>query len=404
LLRDDLNWYVRGQITDPMNQGKFVFAQLTEFLPRRAFDCLVDKYDGNKYVKHFTCWNQMLCMLFGQLTNRESLRDLIVAIEAHSQKSYHLGFGKNVTRSNLAKANENRDSKIFEDFAYILIEIARRKLNNDDFQIKGKVYAFDSTTIDLCLSVFWWATFRTTKAGIKVHTLYDVVTQVPAFIHITPATVNDMNAMDVIPYESGAYYIFDRGYVDYTRLFRITLLAAFFVVRAKSNLKFKRVYSNKVDKTKGVLCDQIGWLMGFYVAKEYPDKIRRIKFYDEETQHTFVFLTNNMVLTAVEIALLYKNRWQVELFFKWIKQHLKIKSFWGTSENAVRIQIYCAIIAYCLVAIVGSELQINRSTYEILQVLGISLLDKTPVKELFTNSDYNDVKEPFYNQLKMNLI
>ena len=221
-----------------MNQGKYVFAQLTEFLPQRVFDCLVVNYTGNRYVKHFTCWNQMLCMVFGQLTNRESLRDLIVAIEAHNQKSYHLGFGKSVTRSNLAKANETRSSKIFEEFAYYMIDIARRKLANDDFEIKGKVYAFDSSTIDLCLSVFWWAKFRKTKAGIKLHTLYDIVTQIPAFVHITAATVNDMNAMDVIPYETGAYYVFDRGYVDYTRLFKITLLSAFFVVRAKSNLKF----------------------------------------------------------------------------------------------------------------------------------------------------------------------
>jgi Domain of unknown function (DUF4372)/Transposase DDE domain len=386
-----------------MNQGKYVFAQLTEFLPQRVFDCLVVNYTGNRYVKHFTCWNQMLCMVFGQLTNRESLRDLIVAIEAHSQKSYHLGFGKNVTRSNLAKANETRSSKIFEEFAYHMIDIARRKLANDDFEIKGKVYAFDSSTIDLCLNVFWWAKFRKTKAGIKLHTLYDVVTQIPAFVHITAATVNDMNAMDVIPYETGAYYVFDRGYVDYTRLFKITLLSAFFVVRAKSNLKFGRMYSNRVDKMKGVQSDQIGRLTGFYVSKEYPGKIRKVKFYDIETRRTFVFLTNNMDLSALEIALLYKNRWQVELFFKWIKQHLKIKSFWGTSENAVRIQIYSAIIAYCLVAVVGYELKIDRSTYEILQVLGISLLDKTPVKELFANLDYNDVKELNYNQLSFNL-
>ncbi len=382
-----------------MNNGKFVFAQLTEFLPRRKFDGFVSKHSGNKYVKHFTCWNQMLCMIFGQLTNRESLRDLVVAIEAHRQKIYHLGFGKNVTRSNLAKANENRSSKIFEEYAYYLIEIARRKLANDNFEIKGKVYAFDSSTIDLCLNIFWWAKFRKNKAGIKLHTLYDVVTQIPSFIHITPATVNDVNAMDFIPYEVGAYYIFDRGYVDFTRLYKITFLLAYFVIRAKSNLKFKRMYSNKSDKATGVLSDQIGKLTGFYVSKEYPEKMRRVKYFDEETQRTFVYLTNNMELSALEIALLYKNRWQVELFFKWIKQHLKVKSFWGSSENAVRIQIYCAIISYCLVAIVGHDLDINRSTYEILQILGISLLDKTPVTELFANTNYNNVKEPDCNQL-----
>lgn len=386
-----------------MNQGKYVFAQIVEFLPQRIFDRFVEKYDGNKYVKHFSCWNQLLCMLFGQLTNRDSLRDLIVALDAHSSKSYHLGFGKSVTRSNLAKANETRNSKIFEAFAYHLIAIARRKRANNDFEIKGKIYAFDSSTIDLCLSVFWWATFRKAKAGIKLHTLFDITTQIPAFVHITPATVNDMKAMDFLIYEQSAFYIFDRGYVDYTRLYKITTHSAFFVIRAKSNLKFNRMYSLKIDKSTGVLCDQIGKLKGYYVSKEYPKKLRRVKFYDKETNRTFVFLTNNFQVTSDQVALLYKNRWQIELFFKWIKQHLKIKSFWGTSENAVRIQIYCAIITYCLVAIVGKELKIERSTYEILQVIGISLLDKTPVNELFANTDYKDVKELDCNQLSLSL-
>ncbi|HON70823.1 MAG: IS4 family transposase [Tenuifilum sp.] len=386
-----------------MNQGKYVFAQIVEFLPQRIFDRFVTKYDGNKYVKHFTCWNQLLCMVFGQLTNRDSLRDLIVAINAHSGKSYHLGFGKNVTLSNLAKANLKRNSKIFEEFAYHLIAIARKDKANDDFQIKGQVYAFDSTTIDLCLSVFWWAKFRKFKGGIKLHTLFDINTQIPAFVHITPASVNDMNALDTLFYETDAYYILDRGYVDYTRLYKITQHSATFVVRAKSNLKFNRMYSRKHDKSTGVKSDQIGKLSGFYVSKQYPEKLRRIKFYDQETDRTFVFLTNNFELTAEQVAFLYKNRWQVELFFKWIKQHLKIKAFWGTSENAVRIQVYSAIIAYCIVAIVGTKLKIERSTYEILQVLGISLMDKTPVRELFTNMNYNDIKEPFNNQLSLSL-
>ncbi len=386
-----------------MNQGKYVFSQITEFLPKRVFDCIVVRYSGDKHIRFFSCWNQLLCMIFGQLTNRDSLRDLIVAIEAHNKKIYHLGFGKSVTRSNLSKANENRNNKIFEEFAYYLINIARNKLKNENFEIKGKIYAFDSSTIDLCLNVFWWAKFRKAKGGIKLHTLYDITTQIPAFIYITAATVNDVNALDFIPYERDAYYIFDRGYVDYARLYKITLLSAYFVVRAKSNLQFKRIYSQKVDKSTGVQSDQIGKLTGFYVSKDYPDKLRKVKFYDSEMNRTFVFLTNNMSLTAQEIALLYKNRWQVELFFKWIKQHLKIKTFWGNSENAVRIQIYTAIITYCLVAIVGHDLKINRSTYEILQILGISLLDKTPVKELFTNIDNNDVKELDYNQLSLNL-
>ena len=386
-----------------MNRGKYVFAQIVEFLPQRIFDRFVEKYDGNKYVKHFSCWNHLLCMLFGQLTNRDSLRDLIVALDAHSSKSYHLGFGISVTRSNLAKANETRNSKIFEAFAYHLIAIARKKRANNDFEIKGKFYAFDSSTIDLCLSVFWWATFRKTKAGIKLHTLFDITTQIPAFVHITPATMNDMKAMDYLVYEQSAFYIFDRGYVDYTRLYKITVHSAFFVIRAKSNLKFDRIYSLRIDKSTGVLCDQIGKLKGFYVSKEYPVKLRRVKFYDKQTKRTFVFLTNNFQITSDQVALLYKNRWQIELFFKWIKQHLKIKSFWGNSENAVRIQIYSAIITYCLVAIVGKELKIERSTYEILQVIGISLLDKTPVNELFANTDYKDVKELDGKQLSLSL-
>lgn len=386
-----------------MNDGKYVFAQLTSFLPQRVFDKFVSKYSGNKYIKHFTCWNQLLCMVFGQLTNRNSLRDLIVILDAHSNKTYHLGFGKSVTKSNLAKANEKRNSKIFEEFAYFLIDVAQEKLKNDDFEIKGKVYAFDSSTIDLCLGVFWWAKFRKTKGGIKLHTLYDITTKIPVFIHITEATVHDVNAMDVIPYEVGAYYIFDRGYVDFKRLNKIATLSSFFVVRAKSNLKFTRIYSNKVNKNNGVKVDQIGKLTGFYISKDYPEKIRRIKYYDFESKRNFTFLTNNKDLTAEQIALLYKNRWQVELFFKWIKQHLKVKSFWGTSENAVRIQIYSAIIAYCLVAVVGHDLKLKRSTYEILQILGISLLDKTPVNELFTNIDYNNFKEHDYNQLTLSL-
>ncbi len=386
-----------------MNDGKYVFAQLTSFLPHRVFDKFVSKYSGNKYIKHFTCWNQLLCMIFGQLTNRNSLRDLIVILDAHSNKTYHLGFGKSVTKSNLAKSNKKRNSKIFEEFAYYLIDIAQKKLKNDDFEIKGKVYAFDSSTIDLCLSVFWWAKFRKTKGGIKLHTLYDITTKIPVFVHITRATVHDVNAMDVIPYEVGAYYIFDRGYVDFKRLFKISKLSSFFVVRAKSNLKFTRMYSTKVNKEIGVKVDQIGKLTGFYVFKDYPSKIRRIKYYDSQSKRNFTFLTNNFDLTAEQIALLYKNRWQVELFFKWIKQHLKVKSFWGTSENAVRIQIYSAIIAYCLVAIVGHDLKLERSTYEILQILGISLLDKTPVNELFTNIDCNNFKEHDYNQLTLRL-
>lgn len=386
-----------------MIQGKYVFAQLIEFLPSRFFDGIVEKHKGNRYVKHFTCWNQLLVMIFGQLSNRDSLRELIISLDAHSQKSYHLGFGKSVTRSNLAKANESRDYRIFEELAYYLIGNARKKLSNDNFEVKGKVYAFDSTTIDLCLSVFWWASFRKTKGGIKIHTLYDITTQIPAFVHITDAKVHDVKAMDLIPYESGAYYIFDRGYVDFERLYRINQLSSYFVIRSKKNMQFECSEYRPVDASTGVMSDQVGVLVGFYTSKHYPEKLRRVVFYDAEMDRTFIFLSNNFELPPEQIALLYKNRWQIELFFKWIKQHLKIKSFWGTTENAVRIQIYTAIIAYCMVAIVCHDLKLDHSIYEILTVLGISLLDKTPVKELFSKIDNNDVKELNYNQLSLNL-
>lgn len=386
-----------------MIQGKYVFAQLIEFLPSRFFDGIVEKYKGNRYVKHFTCWNQLLVMIFGQLSNRDSLRELIISLDAHSQKSYHLGFGKSVTRSNLAKANESRDYRIFEELAYYLIGNARKKLSNDDFEVKGKVYAFDSTTIDLCLSVFWWANFRKTKGGIKIHTLYDITTQIPAFVHITDAKVHDVKAMDLIPYESGAYYIFDRGYVDFERLYRITQLGSYFVIRSKKNMQFECSEYRSVNASMGVMSDQVGALIGFYTSKQYPKKLRKVDFYDAEMDRTFTFLSNNFELPPEQIALLYKNRWQIELFFKWIKQHLKIKSFWGTTENAVRIQIYTAIITYCMVAIVCHDLKLDHSTYEILTVLGISLFDKTPVKELFSKIDNNDIKELNCNQLSLSL-
>jgi len=386
-----------------MNQGKYIFAQLTDFLPQRTFDRMVDKYHGNKYVRFFTCWNQLLSMLFGQLSGRESLRDLMIGLDAHKSKYYHLGFGKSVTRSNLAKANEKRNCKIFEEFAYHMIDQARECAVTRDFEldIKANVYAFDSSTIDLCLSVFWWAEFRKTKGAIKLHTMLDVKTSIPSYIHITTASVHDVNILDQLKYESGGYYILDRGYLDYRRLYRIHRHEAYFVTRAKSNTQFKRMYSNEVNKEAGVLVDQRGKLVSYYPLKEYPEKLRRIKYYDAETGKTLVFLTNNFDLAATEIALLYKYRWKIELFFKWVKQHLKIKSFWGTSHNAVKIQIYSAIIAYCLVAIIGYKLKVDRSTYEILQILSISLFDKTPLKELLTNHDYKDVKELDYIQLKI---
>jgi len=386
-----------------MNQGKYIFAQLTDFLPRRIFDSIVKNHEGNKFVRSFTCWNQMLCMVFGQLTSRDSMRDLMLSLEAHQQKYYHLGFGSTVSRRNLGKANEKRSYKIFEEFAYVLIEEARRSCYKPDFEVKvdGNVYALDSTTIDLCLSVFWWAEFRKAKGGIKLHTLYDVKTSIPSFLYISSAKVHDVNILDIIPYEKGSFYVVDKAYIDFKRLHKLHSNRAFFVTRAKDNMRFKRMYSNSVDKTKGVLNDQIGKLETYYSKKDYPDKLRRIKYYDKESKKTLVFLTNNTDLEATEVALLYKKRWEIELFFKWMKQHLKIKSFWGTSMNAVKIQMYCAIIAYCLVAIIGYKLKVDRSIYEILQIFSISLLDKTPIKEILTKSDYKNVNEQYNKQLKI---
>lgn len=375
-----------------MNKDKYVFAQMVEFLDNYKFLRIVKKYDGNKYVKHFTCWNQLLTLMFGQLCNRKSLRDLIVALNAHQEKCYHLGVGKHVTRSNLAKANENRDYRIFEDFAFHMISEARKKRVNDIFKLNGNVYAFDSTTIDLCLKLFPWANFSTYKGGIKIHTLYDVETQVPAFIHITEAKINDVRAMDVITYESGSFYVFDRAYNDYHRLYKIHMMDSFFVVRAKTNIK-ARVLKWKRRLPKNILSDCEIELTGFYTQKSYPETIRLVRFWDEEDEREFVYLTNAKHIPALQVAELYKNRWQVELFFKWLKQHLKIKKFWGTSENAVKIQVYSAIIAYCLVAIMQHDMKLNRSTYEVLQILGISLTDKTPLRNLFSKTKFNDVKE-----------
>jgi len=385
-----------------MNQGKYVFAQITEFLPQRAFDVCVEKYNGNRYVKHFTCWNQLLCMMFGQIANIDSLSNLILCIDAHKSKAYHLGFGTGISKNNLAKANERRNWNIFSEYASVIIGKARQYSisENINLDIENNIYAFDATVIDLCLNVFWWAKFRKAKGAIKLHTLFDVKTSIPCFVHITEAAIHEVNAMDELIYEPGSFYVFDRGYIDYERLHTIHKTKAYFVVRAKNNLAFKRLYSKKCNKKVGVCCDQIIILTGFYVSQYYPEKIRRIKFYDNETESDFVFLTNNLELPASEIALLYKYRWRIELFFKWIKQHLKVLSFWGTSENAVKIQIYIAIITYSLIATIKAQLKSPFSNYEILQILSMSLFDKTPVIELISKPNLQYVKEPLYNQLK----
>ena len=378
-----------------MFKDKFVFSQLIAFLDRNHFNYLARKYDGDKYVKHLTCWNQLLALMFGQLSNCESLRDLIVALEAHQSKCFHLGLGrKPIAKTTLATANQNRDYRIFEEFAFYMMEQARRNRAADIFKLGGKVYAFDSTTIPLCLSVFWWAKFRKKKGGVKVHVLYDLEVQVPAFYHITTASVHDSKAMPEIPYETGAYYIFDRGYNNFKELFRIQRMESFFVVRAKTNLQYKCV-KWKRRMPKNILSDAEIELTVYNSRKDYPDNLRLVRYYDEEQDREFMFLTNAMDLTAQQIADLYKNRWQIELFFKWLKQHLKIKKFWGTTENAVRIQIAAAITAYCLVAIVQHDMKLKRSAYEVLQILSISLTDKTPLRELFDKTYSNDVKEQF---------
>ena len=388
-----------------MLTGKYVFAQLIEFLPQKTFQRIVMKYQGDKYIKSFSCWNQLLIMMYGQLSGCESLRELVCITTAHSPKSYHLGFGKSlITRSNLAKANANRDCKIFEEFAYKMISIAQGKRITREFEISGRFYAFDSTTIDLCLNLFWWASFRKTKGGIKVHTLYDVVTQIPTFLHITEAKVNDMNAMDEIPYEPNAYYIFDRGYFDLARLFTINLIESNFIIRERGQLQYEIIEGEDLlEGSDNILYDQTIRLTGLQTRKKYPVLLRRVGYYSVEHKRTFTYLTNNFGISAKYVALLYKYRWQVELFFKWIKQHLHIKSFWGVTENAVRIQIYAAITAYCLVAIIEHDLKLNRSTFDVLRILSMSLFDKTPIRELFERPEsVDDIIEVSSAQLCFN--
>ena len=376
-----------------MFQDKYVFAQLTAFLNRTQFNNYVRKYDGNRYVKHFTCWNQLLAMMFGQLSNRESLRDLIVALEAHQGKHYHLGLGREpIAKTTLATANQNRDYRIFEDFAFYMMKEACEKRTLKILDIPVKKYAFDSTTIPLFLATFPWAKFRRKKGGVKAHVLYDVDAQVPAFYTVTTASKHDSTAMSTISYEPNAYYIFDRAYDSFKELYRIHLTGSYYVVQAKTNLKYK-VVKWKRRMPKNILTDAEVKLTGYLSEKKYTDSFRLIRFYDEEDEREFTFLTNAKHITAIDVAELYKKRWLVELFFKWLKQHLKIKKFWGTTENAVRIQISVAIITYCLVAIIQHDMQLDRSTYEVLQILSISLTDKTHLRDLFDKTNFNDVKE-----------
>ena len=387
-----------------MNTGKYVFAQVTEFLPVNDFIKCVKKFNGNYQVKHFTCWHQLMCMLFGQFGNRESLSDLVICLESQRSKWYHLGMGIGISKSNLAYANEHRDWRIFAEYAYTLIGYARKVcVNSKDFDldIEGNVYAVDSTTIDLCLSVFWWAPFRKNKGAVKLHTQFDVKTEIPTFIHLSDGLYHDINLLDRLVFEANAFYIMDRGYIAFDRFNAIEQAKAYFVTRLQVNQDFRRLYSEPVDKSTGVLCDQVIRMNNFYPSKFYPGKLRRIKYCDPETGKKLDFLTNNFDLNALDIATLYRYRWKIELFFKWIKQHLKIKTFWGYSENAVRIQVYCAIIAYTTVAIIKQECKLKYSIYEILQILSLTLLNKTQLNQLFDDTYLQSVKELQHNQLNM---
>jgi hypothetical protein len=386
-----------------MNKGKYVFSQLFDILPRYEFDKCVVRYQGDYRVKDFACWIQFLAMSFGQLTTRESLRDTVRCLSAHQQKFYHLGITCAINRSTLADANENRSWRIFADFAQVLLKRARLLYMDDEFglDLENTVYALDATTIDLCLSVFFWAKFRRAKAAIKLHTLLDLRGDLPVFIQITDGKTHDVKILDELIFEPLAIYLMDKGYLDFARLYRIHLASAFFVTRAKTNLAGRRIYSSKVDKNLGLRCDQTIRLTGYKSAKAYPEKLRRVKYYDKEQRKTYVFLTNNFELTAMQVALLYKHRWKIELFFKWIKQHLKIKKFWGESENAVKTQIWIAVCTYLMVAIIKKELNIDRNLYEILQIISVSIFDKSQLKQLLEECELQKSEVELSKQLNL---
>ena len=374
-----------------MHNGKMIFAQLMDFVSMPEFRKCVKRYRGNKGVRNFTCWDQFLCMAFAQLTYRESLRDIEACLRTKSKKLYHLGIRGSVSRSTLADANDKRDWRIYQDFAMGLIGEARKLYSKDNFAVRltRTAYALDSTTVDLCLSLFPWAKFRRTKAAVKLHTLLDLQGNIPSVIRISCGNMHDVNVLDNLIFELGAIYIMDRGYLDFARLFRIEEASAFFVTRSKKNTQFKRIFSHPTDRSTGVVADQTIALDGVSSRKDYPEKLRRIVYRDPETKKRLVFLTNNFTFAATTIAALYKSRWQIELFFKWIKQHLRIKAFFGTSENAVRSQIWIAITTYVLVAVIKKRLALEPSLYTILQILSTSIFEKTPILSLF-----HDVHDP----------
>jgi hypothetical protein len=386
-----------------MNQGKTILAQLMDFLPAHDFRHCVERYQGHYKIKSFSCWDQFLCMAFAQLTYRESLRDIQACLRGSQQKLYHMGFRGKVSRNTLAHANQVRDWRIYGDFAQILIAQARSLYAQEDFgvELEEAVYAFDASTIDLCLSVFPWAKFRQRKGAIKLHTLMDLRGSIPTLIFITHGKVHEINLLDELLFEPGAIYLFDRGYLDFARLFKIHQSPAFFIIRAKRNFRFRRLFSHPADKTKGIQADQTIQLHGFYSRRDYPDRLRRIRYFDAEKQKRLVFLTNNFTLPALTIADLFRCRWKIELFFKWIKQHLRIKAFYGTSENAVKTQIWIAIIMYVLVAIIKKQLKLEPSLYCMLQILSVSLFEKTPLFQLLSQTEPDQMETDFSKQLKL---
>lgn len=386
-----------------MNSGKTVFAQLLQHLPRYEFSQCVRRYHGNHNVRSFSCLDQFLCMAYAQLSYRESLRDIITCLSSHRQKLYHMGFRGKLAKSTLADANELRDFRIYQDFGYVLIDIASKLYRDEDLglDLDLAVYALDSTIIDLCLSTFPWATFRKRKAAVKIHTLLNVQGSIPTFIFVTPASVHDIKVMDDVPIDADAVYTMDRAYLDFERLYRINQLFAFFVIRSKSNTRLRRIYSAPVDKTTGVQADQTVMLVGYKSRLAYPDPMRRVRYRDVERNRRLVVLTNNFLIPAKTIADIYRSRWQVELFFKWIKQHLRIKSFFGTSPNAVKTQIWIAVSAYLLVAIVKKRLKLPGSLHTILQILEVNLFEKKPISQLVTNASDHEIEQHDDNQLNL---
>lgn len=386
-----------------MESGETVFAQILQNAPRYEFNRCVQRYRGNHWVKRFSCWTQFLCMVFAQLTAREGLRDIETGLNAHHEKLYRAGFRGKVARSTLADANEQRDFRIYQDFGLLLIGIAQKLYQDEDLDLElaQSVYALDSTTIDLCLALFPWATFRETKAAVKVHTLLDLKGSIPVFLNITTGKVNDVNILDELPVPAGAIVVMDRGYVDFKRWYALHIKAVFFVTRAKSNFKFRRRYSRPVDKSLGLRCDQTIELVTKKSLEGYPDLLRRISYVDQETGKKYVFLTNNLALPAKTIADIYKQRWQIELFFKWLKQHLRIKAFYGTSANAVKTQIWITVSAYLLMAITKKRLKLNCSLYTFLNIVEVAIFEKKPIFQLVSDALKQDSPPPASKQLNL---